>query len=102
MASCSAGPHTQSPELALVDPALAETARRALPVPEDTLASPSSIEIEVREARDVARAIRRLTELSDVEPEPPRRSTRGTSLAFAACAWITLAVIVVDTFPHGT
>ena len=102
MALRSVGSRAHSPELALVDPALAETARLALPVPGDTLASPSSVEIEAREARDVARAIRRLTELSDVEPEPSRRSPRGMSLAFAACAWCTLVVIVLDTFPHGT
>jgi len=102
MATRSVDTRPHSPELALVDPALAETARRALPVPDDTLASRPSIEIDVREAGDVARAIQRLTELSDVEPEPPRRSTRGTSLAFAVCAWVTLAAVVVDTFPHGT
>ncbi len=102
MASRSPGSRTHSPELALVDPALAEAARRALPVPDDTVASPSSIEVDAPDTGDVARAIRRLTELSDVEPEPPRRSTRGPSLAFAVCAWVTLAVVVVDTFPHGT
>jgi hypothetical protein len=102
MASRSAGSRVQSPELALVDPALAEAARRALPLPDDTLSSPPSIELELREARNVARAIRRLTELSDVEPEPRRRSTRGMSLAFAVCSWATLAAVVVDTFPHGT
>ena len=94
------GSCTHSPELVLVDPTLAEAARRALPLPDDTLASPSS-EIEQREDRDVARAIQRLTELSDVEPATTGRSSRGTSLVFAACAWITLAVVVVDAVPEG-
>jgi hypothetical protein len=84
----------------LVDPTLAEAARRALPLPDDALASPSS-EIEQREDRDVARAIQRLTELSDIEPEATGRSTRGTSPVFAACAWVALAVVVVDAFPQG-
>jgi hypothetical protein len=95
------GSRTHSPELALVDPAWAEAARRALLLPNDTLASQPSSEIARCEARDVARAIQRLAELSDVEPEKTRRSTRGTSLVFAACAWVTLAVVVVDTFPQG-
>jgi hypothetical protein len=81
------GPRAQSPELALVDP---------------DFAAGTPIEAQRGGARDVGEAIRRLTELSDVRP-PSRegRRTQHSSLVFAACAWVTLAVVVAGSFPHG-
>ena len=77
----------QSPELALVDP---------------DFAAEIVIETERRDSRDVGEAIRRLAELSDVRPASRElRRTRHSSLAFAACAWATLAFVVAGSFPHG-
>ena len=64
--------------------------------------SPTPIETETRDARGVGEAIRRLTELSDVRPASrDRRRARHSSLVFAACAWATLAVVVVGSLPNG-
>ena len=81
------GLRAQSPELALVDP---------------DFAAGTPIETEQRDARDVGDAIRRLTELSDVQPaKRNKRRTQRSSVVFAASAWATLAVVVVGSFPHG-
>ena len=91
MATSRPGPDSgtlaRSPELALVDP---------------DFAAGTPIETERRDARDVGEAIRRLTELSDVQPASHKgRRTQQSSLVFAASAWATLAVVVVGSIPHG-
>jgi hypothetical protein len=79
-------------ELVLVDAELAARAREVLePAHED------AAQLDDAPANE---ALRRLTELSDVEPMKPRRArTRIASLAFAATAWALLAVIAFEMQP---
>lgn len=103
----------ESPELVLVDPELRTAARQALVLPGESVrrAQPSSgagatrpIVVErpahFDEDDDVDEAIRRLGEFSELEPpERPPLSAKLMSIAFAAVAWVTLAIIVADAQP---
>lgn len=102
----------ESPELALVDPDLRARALQTLHPPDDTLTRvpersrprrarpdlPASTSLpSALESDEANEALRRLTELSELEPVTrQRRSTKLLSLAFAASAWGTLALIAAD------
>jgi hypothetical protein len=79
----------QSPELALVDPELRARASIAVAEPEAQRAAPFMDEA----ARD---ALRRLSELAEVEPPTRPRSAKLWSMAFATLAWTTLGVLLLD------
>ena len=98
-----------SPELALVDPSLAACARATLPEPSDMLrwdelrADPDREQtvsvlahhVSVMEA-ETAAALRRITELSEVEPPEPQRRYRLAKLAGAVATWSAFAILVAD------
>lgn len=82
-----------SPELALVDPSV----RVWEPEPPARAGEAERLQLEHDEVRE---AMRRLSELAEVEPvSRPRRSTKVLSLAFAASAWVTLVVLLADLQP---
>jgi len=99
-----------SPELALVDPRLATAARALLFHPEDTFArvghlsrmSRAQASVPVSNAaqassveEEIGAALRRITELSEVEP-PRRRGGRLISLVAALAATSAVAMLVID------
>jgi len=98
-----------SPELALVDPSLAACARATLPAPGDMLrwdelrADPDREQtvsvfahhVSVMEAERAA-ALRRITELSEVEPPEPRSRYRVAKLVGAVTTWSAFAILIAD------
>ena len=98
-----------SPELALVDPSLAACARATLPEPSDMLskddlrADPDREQtgfilahhVSVMEG-ETAAALRRITELSEVEPPEPGRRYRVAKFAGAVATWSAFAILIAD------
>ncbi len=99
-----------SPELVLVDPRLATAARALLFHPGDTFArvgqmsrmsraqasGPASNAAQASSVdEEIGAALRRITELSEVEP-PRRRRRRLISLVAALAATSALAMLVID------
>ena len=83
-----------SPELVLIDPRLAIDARARLSAPDDTLAQLEP-DLATSIAEKKAAALRRITELSDVEELPTRRY-RVPKLTAAIATWSTAAILVAD------
>lgn len=98
-----------SPELVLIDPRLAMGARALLSDPDETLArlgqrSPLNkaelllpvwnVDPTSSADEDVSAALRRITELSDVEPMRPRR--RLLSRVAVTAAWAAVVLFVAD------
>jgi hypothetical protein len=85
-----------SPELVLIDPRLAIDARARLSAPDDTLARLEP-DLATSIAEKKAAALRRITELSDVdELATRRRSYRVPKLSMAIATWSTAAILVAD------
>ena len=85
-----------SPELVLIDPRLAIDARARLSAPDDTLARLEP-DLATSIAEKKAAALRRITELSEVEELPTRRrSYRVPKLAAAIATWSSAAILVAD------
>jgi hypothetical protein len=102
MAESPAQPQTMSPELVLVDPCLAMDARERLPDLDDALSRHESPSHTANEQPPIANtnlasALRRLTELADMEPSKPRRRYRALKLAAAVETWSLVAVLVAQT-----
>jgi hypothetical protein len=93
----AANVQTLSPELALIDPHLAVSARNQLPQPDDTLARlephPTTALDRTREA-----AVRRLNEYAAPPEElaERRRSYRASKLVGAITTWAIALVLVGD------
>ncbi len=98
-----------SPELALVDPSLAACARATLPEPSDLLpgdelgADPDGAKSGFLLAQHVsllegerAAALRRITELSELEPPEPGRRYRVAKFAGAVATWSAFAILIAD------
>lgn len=82
-----------SPELALVDPTLRAQVPSAPRLADPTIRG-------ALEDDEVRAAMRRLGALAELEPPSrPRRSTTLLSVAFAASAWATLALLLADLQP---
>lgn len=96
------GSAISSPELALVDPELRTHAGDREHAPSSVRPDPAGVVRPVVAPPPVADgdltgAMRRLAELADVDPPEPRsRPTRALGIAFAATAWLVLAVVVAD------
>ncbi len=85
-----------SPELVLIDPRLAIEARAQLSDPDDTLGRLEP-DPATSIAEETAAALRRITELSEVEELPTRRRRyRVPKLTAAIATWSTAAVPVAD------
>ena len=85
-----------SPELVLIDPSLAIEARAWLSDPDDTLARLNP-DLVSSIAEERAAALRRITQLSDVEELPRQaRSYRAPKLAAAIATWSTAVILVAD------
>lgn len=88
---------TVSPELVLVDAALAVTARAELGDRPDTLA-PLMPDPGAASARHTAEALRRLTALADLDaPAVPRRRSRTAKVVGAFATWSMVSLLLVHT-----
>lgn len=92
-----------SPELVLIDPRLATSARAVLAEPGDTLAQLGH-QVPLKRAspsarnsadKEVGAALRRITELSEVEP-PKKQRRRLVSLAAVTAAWGAVVVLAAE------
>lgn len=87
---------TVSPELVLVDPDLA--ARAEVLASDGVGPGNDEIELLIREIEDdTEAAIRRIVELSDVEPPSVQRRFRVTKLVGAFATWAVVGILAVET-----
>jgi len=100
-----------SPELVLVDPLLATSARSLLPNPEDTFArleqrrqvdrvqpplAVSNPDRPLTADEEIGAARRRITELSEVDPPKQRRKLRLVTLVSVSAAWSAIGLLIAD------